>query len=173
MPVGALWTMRNGYALAKQGGLDAIARHLAALVLDGLDALRGRARMGLHRDVEVTDGATVGCQSAAGLAGFLFPALPVAYTRVPPQRWAPFASLVLDAAYEATLSGCSVERLARCIERRAPHPSGRRRIRQRAGLNDVALRRALQTAASYALDVKLVSYGPPAPEIVEIAAEFG
>ena len=35
------------------------------------------------------------------------------------------------------------------------------------------LRRALRIAATYALDVKLVSYGPPAPEIVEIAREFG
>jgi hypothetical protein len=30
-------------------------------------------------------------------------ALPVAYTRVPPSHWEAFASLVLQAAYEATM----------------------------------------------------------------------
>jgi hypothetical protein len=56
-PPDALWEMRNGYALCTETGLDAIARHLASLGPAEVDALRGLLRIGIHHDVEVTDGA--------------------------------------------------------------------------------------------------------------------
>jgi hypothetical protein len=64
-----------------------------------MDELRGRLRIGLHWDVEVTD------------AGRPFPlvsqafcsTLPVAYSQQAPRYWERFARLVLEAAYEATL----------------------------------------------------------------------
>ena len=55
VPVDSLWSMQNGYALGTQSGLDAIARHLETLATDQLDALRGKLRIGIHRDVEVTE----------------------------------------------------------------------------------------------------------------------
>src|SRR4029079_3778388 len=54
-PVESLWTMKNGYALCIQGGLDAIASHLASLTQEQIETLGGMLRVGVHRDVEVTD----------------------------------------------------------------------------------------------------------------------
>jgi len=45
-------------------------------------------------------------------------ALPVAYSDVPPIHWRAFATLVLEAAYEATMWGIG-EPPARGIERRS------------------------------------------------------
>jgi hypothetical protein len=53
--VGELWSMVNGYALAHGSGLDAIALLLEHGKPNEIDELRGRLRIGLYRDVEVTD----------------------------------------------------------------------------------------------------------------------
>ena len=48
--------MRNGYALGTAEGLTAIGHLLDGASEDLLDALRGQLAIGLHRNVEVTDG---------------------------------------------------------------------------------------------------------------------
>jgi hypothetical protein len=100
VPVDRLWDMRNGYALCTEQGLALIAAHLASLDEAVRDRLRGLLRIGLHSDVEVTDvdelpGHTVSQAFCS--------ALPVAYCGVPHPEWGPFASLILEATYEATL----------------------------------------------------------------------
>jgi hypothetical protein len=99
-PVEALWLMANGYALCTRAGLDAIAEHLAEIRPDQVDTLRDKLRIGVHSDVEVTD--VEGVQRPRVSQAFCS-ALPIAYTRVPSGHWKPFASLVLEAAYEATM----------------------------------------------------------------------
>jgi hypothetical protein len=84
LPVGNLWTMQNGYALGTQTGLDAIARHLGTLAPDQIDALRGKLRVGIHRDVEVTEAAG---PDRPRVSQSFCSALPVAYSRVPPAHW--------------------------------------------------------------------------------------
>src|SRR5260370_40005049 len=54
-PVGSLWEMRNGYALCSSSGLDAISALLERLPPAEVDALRGKIRIGIHSNVEVTD----------------------------------------------------------------------------------------------------------------------
>jgi hypothetical protein len=92
--------MQNGYALGTQSGLDAIARHLGTLATDQIDVLREKLRVGIHRDVEVTE--TAGPDRPLVSQSFCS-ALPVAYSRVPAVHWEPFAAVVLEAAYEATM----------------------------------------------------------------------
>ena len=110
-PVETLWRMQNGYALCSRDGLDAIARHLGALVPEQLDVLRGKLRIGIHRNVEVTDCAT---EPRPLVSQAFCPALPVSYTTVPAIHWMPFASLVLEGAYEAGLKPALV-RHSRCV----------------------------------------------------------
>jgi hypothetical protein len=136
---------------------------------DAIDAVRGKLRVGVHRDVEVTD-------SAAGEEGGYPPvvsqvfcsALPVAYSDVPPIHWRAFATLVLEAAYEATMWAALESR-------------------QRGGSNIVlltslgggafgngeewivgAMRRAFRLAAEFDLDVRVVSYGEPSRAVVRL-----
>ncbi len=81
-PVGELWTMRNGYALCSQEGLAAIGANLRAVSATEIDALRALLRIGVHHDVEVTDGDGRQVVSQAFCS-----ALPVAYTSVPREDW--------------------------------------------------------------------------------------
>ena len=102
-PEEALWRMRNGYAMFTADGVDRMSGHVASLDEDGRDALRQRLRIGLHWDVEVTDGmSSPGPQVSQAFCS----ALPVSYNAfdlIEGARWQPLATLVLEAAYEARL----------------------------------------------------------------------
>ena len=95
MAVSALWNMQNGYALCTAEGLTAISQLLTTLSEDDRDALRARLAIGLHRNVEVTDG------SGKRVSQAYCSALPVGYSTLPRRDWEPFARLVLEASYEA------------------------------------------------------------------------
>jgi hypothetical protein len=89
-PVADLWEWRNGYALCTRQGLDLIADRLQAIGPEQVDALTGMLRIGVHRDVEVTDAP--GARRPVVSQAFCS-ALPVTYGRVPQQHWAAFAQL--------------------------------------------------------------------------------
>ena len=93
-----LWQMRNGYALASRAGLEELSERLASSSEAELDGLRSLLRIGLQWDTQVT---LEGCSHTVSQA--YCSALPIAYCGHPAACWAPFARLVLEAAYEATL----------------------------------------------------------------------
>ena len=164
--VSDLWSMRNGYALASRAGLDMITSHLQAIGEAARTELAGLLRIGLHRNVEVTEGPS----SPGQLVSQAFcSALPVAYGRVAQPHWQAFAQLVLDAAYEATLWAAVLNS-------------------QHGGSNTVlltllgggvfgnapewihtAIERALEKVQGHSLDVRLVSYGPPSAQMRALA----
>src|SRR5262249_32275241 len=100
VPISRLWNMKNGYALCSPEGLNAIAAHIEALGDDDLDDLRALLQIGVHQDVEATEGEG---PIRPIVSQAFCSALPVAYTRIPASRWQSFAALILEAAYEATL----------------------------------------------------------------------
>ena len=92
-------------------------------------------------------------------------ALPVAYTRVPSTSWKPFATLVLEAAYEATL-----------LEAVVNAGRGQSNIVLLTFLGGgafgnedewirAAIEYALKRVSRYSLDVLVVSYRQPSPEL--------
>jgi hypothetical protein len=169
MPVDDLWNMQNGYALATQTGLDAIARYLETLTTDQIYGLRGKLHIGIHRDVEVTEAA--GPDRPRVTQSFCS-ALPVAYSRVPPAHWEPFALLVLQAAYEATMLATVLN-----AQRGASNVVfltllGGGAFGNRSSWIHAAMRRALEMTRPFNLDVRLVSYGVPSEQILAIAEEF-
>ena len=169
MPVGDLWSMRNGYALGTQTGLDAIARYLETLTTNQIDGLRGELRIGIHRDVEVTEAA--GPDRPRVTQSFCS-ALPVAYSRVPPAHWESFALLVLEAAYEATMWAAVLN-----AQRGASNVVfltllGGGAFGNRGSWIYAAMRRAFEMMQPFNLDVRLVSYGVPSKETLAIAEEF-
>jgi hypothetical protein len=169
MPVEALWKMRNGYALCVEPGLDAITRHLARLGRDQIDDLCGLLRVGIHRDVEVTDGAG---EDRPTVSQAFCSALPVAYTRIAPSRWKAFASLVLQAAYEATM-WAAVHNAQRGASKVVLLTSlGGGAFGNDASWIHDAMGRALRMMSSIAMDVRLVSYGAPAPALLQMARTF-
>ncbi len=167
---GQLWSMANGYALVSGAGRAHINRALAAADPGRIDALRGLLRIGLHHDVEVTlPGAGHRVTQIYGSA------LPVAYGGGPVDEWAPFARLVLDASYEATL-------LAAAIDARA---SGNATVFLTLLGGGVfgnpprwildAIDRGLHAAQAMGagpLDVAIVSYGSPRSDVQALAAAW-
>lgn len=171
LPGGERIAMRNGYALVDSGTLQTIKAALDSASPAELEDLRSRLRIGLHWDVEVT---AAGAPSGQCVSQAYCSALPVSYNRdSDPGLWQPFARLVLEAAYEATL-------LAGVIN--AARPGGRNSVyltllgggafgNQREWILD-AIRRALKSVRGQALDVCLVSYGHVPADLQTIAADF-
>lgn len=169
LPASELWSMRNGYALCSQAGLDAINAALNGLSEAELDQLRGSLCIGVHSDVEVA-GAGLGAGQVVSQA--YCSALPVAYSNLPKKSWKSFAWLVLEAAYEATLLAAREN-----AERGGSNIVMLTRLGGGAFGNDdewihCAIRRALQLASNFDLDVRIVSYRQPTSELRQLVAEF-
>ncbi len=94
---GALWETRNGYVLPTRAGLRSIGTALCQGDPDRIDALRATCRIGVQWQTQVT---LEGADHAVSQA--YCSALPVSYSDHPCAEWREFASLVLEAAYEAT-----------------------------------------------------------------------
>jgi hypothetical protein len=168
LPVGNLWTMKNGYALCSTEGLEAITRYLRTLAPDQIDVLRGKLRIGIHRGVEATEAAG---PDRLRVSQAFCSALLVAYSQVSSPHWELFASLVLEAAYEATLLAAVLN--AQCGASNVVFLTllGGGAFGNPSGWIHHAVRRALELMATFGLDVRLVSYGTPSKELLAIAEE--
>ena len=100
LPSASLWSMQNGYALATAEGLAAIGAALSGADEHLREALRGHLAIGLHRGVEVTDADG---ERRPRVSQAFCSALPVGYSHLARRQWEPFARLVLESTYEATL----------------------------------------------------------------------
>ena len=161
-PISDLWSMQNGYALATRTGLERIATHLHDIGASATSELAGRLRIGMHHDVEVTDGPATPNQRVSQV---FCSALPVAYGRVPQPNWEAFAQLVLDAAYEATL-------LAGVLNSRQGGSSivlltllGGGAFGNAPEWIHTAIERAQAKVRDFGLDIRVVSYGTPTKQL--------
>ncbi|MBK7095647.1 MAG: hypothetical protein IPH57_11560 [Saprospiraceae bacterium] len=92
-----LWDMKNGYTLANLQGLKTISEHINKLYSDQYEKLKGKLKIGLQWDTEVTISNSGHLVSQAYCS-----ALPIAYTDIKPEHWESFARLILEALYEST-----------------------------------------------------------------------
>ena len=92
------WDMKNGYALPTMGGLERLNDVMAPMSPQQIDYLRGLLRVGVHADTEVTLHRAGHCVTQIYCS-----AMPVSYGRDAPSLWQNIATLILEAAYEATL----------------------------------------------------------------------
>lgn len=169
LPVDALWTMKNGYALSDERRLQTTARYLMGLAPVAREALKARLRVGLHWDVEVTDAM----QSVGPIVSQAFcSALPVAYCKAPRSAWAPLATLVLEAAYEATLWAAARNAARRKSKIVLLTSLGGGAFGNHEDWIDLAIRKALIAFADIDLDVQLVTYDDPPAWLRRIASDF-
>lgn len=92
------WRMQNGYALASESGLAHISAHLKGLNAEAYEEVKGLLQIGVQKDTQVTI-----ADSFQKVTQVYCSALPVAYSNIAADKWKDFASLILDATYEATL----------------------------------------------------------------------
>lgn len=164
----APWRMSNGYALCTAQELAQIGQRLQAAGDAALDELRGQLRIGLHRDVDVTDLDTPGHRVSQAYCS----ALPVAYSGLPAAPWARFATLVLEAAYEATLLAAVLQREATGCGRVYLTSLGGGAFGNDPAWITAAMQRAIHLSLSAGLDVRLVSYRSIPPELAALARTF-
>lgn len=151
---GRYWRMQNGYALGAGEGIAALSARIGAMDAGAREALRGALRVGVQADTEVTLDGAGHCVTQV-----LACALPVAYDPAPPAAWEPFARLVLEAAYEATLRAALLQagrgRPARLFLTRL----GGGAFGNDARWIDAAIARALAALAGAPLSVTMVTFG--------------
>jgi hypothetical protein len=162
-----LWQMVNGYALPSAVGLKEIDEKLKALDEPGRDRLRQALQIGLQWDTQVTLDGSSHVVSQAYCS-----ALPVAYTEHTAELWAGFATLVLEASYEATICAAIIN-------------AGRTRnntlfltlVGGGAFGNELAwitgaIRRSLSQYHDCGLDVAIVSHARSKSCVQQLATEF-
>jgi len=96
----------------------------------------------------------------------------VAYCGAPPELWARFATLVLEAAYEATLlagllNGTSTGNSSVYLTRLGGGAFG-----NADAWIDAAMSRALKLAQGYGIEVRVVSYGKPERPLLDLVAPY-
>lgn len=154
-----LWEMRNGYCLASAEGLREIRQILDAADETERDRLRGLLRVGNQWDTEVT------LPGAGHLVSQVYAsALPVGYSSYSANDWEPFARLVLEAAYEATLLAAALT-----PERRVflTLLGGGVFGNQIEWIVD-AIQSAMERAGDLGLDIQIVSYRYSNPAITPL-----
>jgi len=108
VPTGKLFHVKGGYTLSDSSRLRQLDKNLMQLTEDGkLDEVRAALRIGVHSDVQVTscNWGTHRVTDSEQLVSQVFgSACAVAYNHNSDSRsWRNFASIILEASYEATL----------------------------------------------------------------------
>lgn len=146
---GSLWSMRNGYALPRPRGLRSVAERIGAASAAERDRLRARLRVGVQWDTEET-----GAGTGQLVTQVYCSALPVSYaTDARDPDWEPFARLVLDATYEATLAIAELNRRRGGSRKVLLTRVGGGAFGNRAEWIDAAIARTLDIAARWPLQV--------------------
>jgi len=158
-----LWEMRNGYALASQSGLLEIAHRLQAASESELDGLRQLLRIGIQWNTQVT---LDDCQHTVSQA--FCSALPVAYSPHDSHLWAPFARLVLEAAYEATICAAILNAIANGNSQLFLTLLGGGAFGNEIDWIVGGIQRALNLYNHVSLDVAIVSYGSSNPYVRQL-----
>lgn len=109
-PAGAYWDVRNGYTWSDEPRLQRLGE---ALARRDREALLGSVKIGIHADVGVTFARRFAEPDAPTRVSQAFcSAISCGYTSLALDHWEPLATLVLDAAYEATLRAAVLDTAA-------------------------------------------------------------
>lgn len=161
-----LWKMQNGYALPSQEGLLNINKQLAQMSKDERESLKEKVKIGIQWNTEVTLLENKHLVSQAYSS-----ALPVAYSFIEDFYWEYFASLILEATYEANLYAGLIN-----LENTKSKQVFLTLVGGGAFGNDLywirqALVKAFKKFKNTPLDIKIVSYGQSNPMIHDLIEE--
>jgi len=182
VPEGRLFKVSGGYTMASQEQLEELDRRLHTFEQRGLlDSVRSALCVGVQYDAQVTAtdwGRTIFDDPAQTVTQVLCSACAVAYnTSTQPESWHRFASIVLEAAYEAVLYVA----LLSAVRYRGKHGSRRVFLTCLGGgvLGNplpwvvAAMRRALEKFRACNLDVRIVTYaGDVPPQLLALERDF-
>lgn len=160
-----LWAMTNGYALANSEGLKSISRELSGLTETDYEALKGKLRIGVQNNAEVTISA-----DKIKVSQCYCSALPVGYSNIPALQWEAFSRLVLEATYEATFYAALQNFKKTGNKRLFLTLVGGGVFGNKSEWIFDAIGLALSRFAKAPLDVKIVSYGASNGQVQDFIA---
>lgn len=160
-----LWAMTNGYALANSEGLKSISRELSGLTETDYEALKGKLRIGVQNNAEVTISA-----DKIKVSQCYCSALPVGYSNIPALQWEAFSRFVLEATYEATFYAALQNFKKTGNKRLFLTLVGGGVFGNKSEWIFDAIGLALSRFAKVPLDVKIVSYGASNSQVQDFIA---
>lgn len=160
-----LWAMTNGYALASSEGLKSISRELSGLTETDYEALKGKLRIGVQNNAEVTISA-----DKIKVSQCYCSALPVGYSNIPALQWEAFSRFVLEATYEATFYAALQNFKRTGNNRLFLTLVGGGVFGNKSEWIFDAIGLALSRFAKVPLDVKIVSYGASNGQVQDFIA---
>lgn len=157
-----LWQMKNGYALPSQEGILTINKKIAELKDSEREYLKGKLKIGIQWQTEVTVSET-----KHKVSQIYCSALPVAYSHIESFYWESFARIILEALYEATLYAGMVN-----MEKNNSNLVYLTLVGGGAFGNEYhwileSMKKAIGKFKNVPLNVKIVSYGEPNPYLKE------
>ncbi len=158
-----LWEMKNGYALLTHEGLKNISNQIKNKTEKEYEVLKGKLRIGVQWDTEVTISEN-GHQVSQAYCS----ALPVAYSRIETELWEDFARIILEATYEATFYTA-----IKNYKRNANNKVYLTLVGGGAFGNETnwifdAIKHSIDKFSNIPLDVKIVSYGSSKPGVRQL-----
>jgi hypothetical protein len=149
-----LWKMKNGYALLNQDGLLSINKKIANLSDNERENLKGKLKIGIQWNTEVTISDT-----KHEVSQIYCSALPVAYSQIESYYWEYFSRVILEALYESTLYGGMIN-----MEKNNSNIVYLTLVGGGAFGNEEhwileSMQKAISKFKNVPLDVKIVSYG--------------
>jgi hypothetical protein len=165
---GSLWKMENGYLLPSREGLLSIQERLSQSNPTSRDALKQLYRVGIQWNTEVTLD-----QVNHNVTQVYCSAIPVVTdTGLSETLWEPFARLVLEAAYEATLHAALLNLDQTGNNKVYLTLVGGGAFNNRSEWIYDALKMVLERFSIYPLDVSIVSYQDSKPEILSLIEDI-
>lgn len=159
--------MKNGYALATSEGLREISTHLRECSEEDLNQLRSKLKVGIQWSTQVTLDECSHLVSQVYCSG-----LPVAYSHHTASLWSNLAKLVLESAYEATLSAGVINALRTGNRTVFLTMLGGGAFGNETDWIIGAIDSALKIHAHSGLDVRMVSFGSPNDALTPLLQKF-
>lgn len=157
-----LWQMKNGYALPSQDGILTINKKIAQLKDEEREYLKGKLKVGIQWQTEVTVSET-----KHKVSQIYCSALPVSYSHIESFYWESFARVILEALYEATLYAGMIN-----MEKNNSNLVYLTLVGGGAFGNEdywilESMQKAIEKFKNVPLNVKIVSYGQPNSNLKE------
>ncbi len=161
------WEMTNGYCFPAKAGLAEIEKTLSRCSDEELDRIRGKLKVGIQANTEVTIGS-----NHHNVTQVFCSALPVAYSPIPAKHWNYFPRLILDSTYEATFSAALRNLNDTGCDKLYLTLVGGGVFGNKLDWILAAIDRSLKLFAATKLDVSIVSYGSSNRQVKSFVTGF-
>ena len=162
-----LWSMKNGYVIARKEGLDRVTSLLEKQNKVAYQELKDKLKVDIQWNTQVT------IDNNKQLVNQIFcSALPVSYSQVSSEHWEPFARFILEATYETTFYTALLNHQRTGNKLLYLTLVGGSAFGNKMEWIIDAIKYSLKKFKETPLDVRIVSYRSPNPIVAKLLNQF-